>query len=156
MKYTFLIALAVLSCGLSLPALAAVTASLDRDEVASGESVQLVLQRDGRGGGEPDLGPLKKDFDVLDSSSNTSIQFVNGHLSAQRELRLTLAPKHTGTLQVPPLTWDGEQSNPIDLTVSDGAGNARNSGQGSGQSDSQNGGAGAAHAAHVFLTSSLD
>ena len=156
MKIPFLVALAALSCGLSLPASAAVTASLDRDEVASGESVQLVLQRDGRGGGEPDLAPLKKDFDVLDSSSNTSIQFVNGHLSAQRELRLTLAPKHAGTLQVPPLTWDGEQSNALDLTVSDGAGNAQSGGQGSGQGASQNGGAAVAHAAHVFLTSSID
>lgn len=132
-----------LSClGLAATASAAVTASLDRDQVADGETVQLVLQHDGSGGGDPDLGPLKKDFDVLSTSSGSNIQIVNGSMSAQRELRLTLAPKHRGKLQVPPLTWSGEQSEPLTLTVVD-AGSAA-------------AGARSSAAGHVFVTSAVD
>ena len=145
MKNSLLITAALLLCCLSLPAAAAVSAALDRDEVAAGDTVQLLLRHEGRGGGEPDLGPLKQDFDVLGSSSGSSIQFINGALSSQRELRLTLAPKHSGKLRVPALSWGGEQSDPLELTVTEG-----------GSADSQASGATDAHAAHVFLTASVD
>ncbi len=144
MKNTALIAFALLVCGLSLPALAAtVSASLDRDQVSPGESVQLSLQHDGRGGGDPDLAPLNRDFDVLDRSSSSSIQLVNGDLSSQRTLRLTLAPKHSGKLQVPPLAWDGQQTAALTLTVSD-------------QPSGDQAGAAGASAPHVFLSVTLD
>lgn len=142
MKRAILVFVTLSSLGLAATASAAVTASLDRDQVADGETVQLVLQHDGSGGGDPDLGPLKKDFDVLSTSSGSNIQIVNGSMSAQRELRLTLAPKHRGRLQIPPLTWAGEQSEPLTLTVADAG-----SGNSAGRSPP---------AGHVFVTSSVD
>ncbi len=142
MKRAILVFVTLSSLGLAATASAAVTASLDRDQVADGETVQLVLQHDGSGGGDPDLGPLKKDFDVLSTSSGSNIQIVNGSMSAQRELRLTLAPKHRGRLQIPPLTWAGEQSEPLTLTVAD-AGSGNSAG-------------GSPTAGHVFVTSSVD
>ncbi|MDD3762776.1 MAG: BatD family protein [Nevskiales bacterium] len=111
----------VLLCGMSASALAAVDARLDRDRVGRGETVQLVLQHQGNTDAQPDLEPLKKDFDILGRSSGTSVQFVNGHLSAQVQLRLTLAPKRSGKLQIPALRWDGEQSRPLQLVVDDKA-----------------------------------
>jgi hypothetical protein len=152
MKTSLRIAAALLLAGLSCSAAAAVTATLDRDQVEAGETVQLILQHDSRGGGEPDLEPLKKDFDLLDRSSSSSVQIVNGSISSQRELRLSLAPKHAGKLQIPPLSWDGEQSQPLQLTVG-------GSGGGAGGAQAGASGAGAAAAAgnaHVFLSSSLD
>jgi hypothetical protein len=139
---------AALLCGLCGSAMAAVTASLDRDQVADGETVQLTLQHDGQGGGQPDLGPLKKDFDVLGTSTSSNLTLVNGHFSSQREVQLTLAPRHGGTLQIPPLSWDGEQSQPLSLTVSGGGSAA------AGNSSQDNGGG--SQSAPVFLTSSLD
>lgn len=144
MKQPYPIIAAVLLCTMCGPAAAAVTAALDRDQIAEGETVQLSLQRDGQGGGEPDLGPLKKDFDVLGSSSSSNIQLVNGHLSSQRQLQLTLAPRHTGTLQIPALSWDGEQTQPLGLTVAASSAAASGSGQAAGNSQ-----------APVFLTSTL-
>ena len=144
MKKILFIAGILLACGLSLPALAAtVTASLDRDQITSGETVQLSLQHEGRGGGDPDLSPLNKDFDILERNSSSGFQLANGDLSSQRMVRLTLAPKHTGKLQVPSLSWDGQQTAALTLTVSDQA------------SEDQTGTVGAS-APHVFLTTTLD
>ncbi|MBD3811299.1 MAG: protein BatD [Betaproteobacteria bacterium] len=133
-------------CSVSLTASAAVSAWLDPTQVGSGEAVQLVLKHDGETGKQPDLGPLKQDFDVLGRSTGSSIQIVNGKMSAQTEISLTLMPKHGGTLQVPPLKWDGETSPALTLTV---GGNAAAAQPG-------NAPAPASGSAHVFLTATLD
>jgi hypothetical protein len=96
---------------------AAIDASVDRDQVAVGDEVELTLQRDGRASGQPDLKPLERDFDVLGTSSGSSIQISNGQMSSSTQLRITLSPKHAGTIEIPPLQWDGEQSAPVQLTV---------------------------------------
>ena len=129
----------------SLPALADLQASLDRDRVAPGESVELTLQRDGRSDSQPDLAPLRQDFDILGRASGSSIQIVNGHMNAQVQLRLTLAPKHTGRIQVPSLEWQGERSPAMILTVSGSTGGGGGSGAGAD-----------APLSHVFLTGTLD
>lgn len=126
----------------SLCAQAAVTAQLDRDQVQPGESVQLDLERKGSGGAEPDLSPLKKDFDVLGRSSGSSIQIINGSISRHKSVRVTLSPKRSGTLTVPALSWGGEQTAPLQLTVA-----------ASGGSPAQ---AGSTNSPHVFFTRSLD
>ncbi|MGH8460286.1 MAG: BatD family protein [Stenotrophobium sp.] len=145
MKNLFLIVTTMLLGSFCGAAMAAVTASLDRNQVANGDTVQLTLEKDSSGGGEPDLGPLKNDFDVLGTSSSSNIQFINGHMSAQRELQITLSPKRNGTLQIPPLSWDGQQSQALTLTVATGA-----------TAGGQSGAAVSGPAAHVFLTTTLD
>ena len=122
---------------------AAVTAALDRDSVAVGETVELSLQHEGRTSSKPDFTPLQRDFDILGTSSGSSVQFVNGAMSAQAELRLTLAPKHAGRLQIPALQWDGQSTAALALTV----------GAAAGRDDAA--GAEAGSSAAVFFTSSL-
>lgn len=134
---------AVLST-LSLTASAAVSAWLDPTQTGPGEAVQLILKHDGQTGKQPDLGPLKQDFDVLGRSTGSSIQIVNGTMSAQTEINLTLMPKHGGTLQVPALQWDGETTPALTLTVSGNAAAA------------QPGNVPASGSAHIFLTATLD
>lgn len=123
----------------SLPATAALQAWLDRDRMEPGESVELTLQRDGRGDSQPDLAPLQRDFAILGRASGSTVQIVNGRMNAQVQLRLTLAPKHAGLITVPALNWDGERSPTLALTV---AGNSAGS-------------AAAAPSSHVFMTSTL-
>src|SRR3546814_20460791 len=84
-----------------------------------GESVQLNLERDGSGGAEPDLSPLKKDFDVLGRSSGSSIQIINGSISRHTSVRVTLSPKRSGTLTIPPISWGREQTRALQITVTD-------------------------------------
>ena len=148
MKNPYRILAALLACGVSLSAAAAVTASLDRDRVASGETVRLLLQHDGNTDGQPDISPLKRDFDVLGSSSGSSMQIVNGHTSAQTQVNLVLAPKHDGKIRIPPLQWGDQKSPTLELTV---GGNSGNGGAGR-----QPAGEATAETSHVFLTATLD
>lgn len=133
---------ASLLCG---AAWAAVTASADRTQLAPGDTVELTLQSDRGGAGQPELAPLAKDFDILRRSSSNSLQIVNGSVSSQRQIRLTLAPRRSGRVEVPRLAWDGEQSAVIELIVAaNGAGGKAGAG------------AAAVSVADVFFTTTLD
>lgn len=130
---------AVVLVGACFAANAEITATLDRDRAAVGESVQLRLLRDSRGGDAPNLNVLKADFDVVGSSSESNVQYINGHLSQQSVTNVTLIPKRAGALQIPAISWDGETSQPLALAVTaTGAG-------GPGDSETQ----------HVFIGTTL-
>lgn len=131
--------LVLVGCAAAEQALAGVSASLDASRIASGDTVQLTLEHDGRTRGRPDLGPLQQDFDILGTSSSTMFQLINGSASEKTEVILTLAPKVTGNLTVPSLAWDGERTQPLSLTVT-GPGNAARPGD-----------SGAALAARIFI-----
>jgi hypothetical protein len=134
--------LSLIGCAAVAQALADVRASLDASQIAAGETVQLTLEHDGRTSGQPDVTSLQQDFDILGTSSSTMVQLVNGSFSEKTEVVLTLAPKVTGHLTIPPLVWDGEQSQPLSLDVT-GPG-------GTGQPAT----AGAPAAARVFMETS--
>ncbi len=130
-------------CAAAAQALAGINASLNASQVASGDTVQLTLEHDGRISGQPDLTPLQRDFDILGTSNSTTYELINGSASERTEVILTLAPKVTGNLTIPALSWDGERSQPLSLTVT-GPGGA---GAGTGQAGSS----GTAPAAKVFM-----
>jgi BatD DUF11 like domain len=107
----------ILGCAAIVPAIARVTASLDSSQIATGDTVQLTLEHDGSTSGQPDLSPLQQEFDILGTSSSTSFELVNGSASEKTQVILTLAPKMSGHLTIPALSWDGERSQPLSLTV---------------------------------------
>ncbi len=109
--------LALCLCAAGVPARAAITATLSDSQIVAGTTVQLTLTYDGLTTSEPDLGPLRRDFDILGRSSSTSVQLGTGGSSETSQVVLTLAPKRTGALTVPPLSWDGERSPPLALQV---------------------------------------
>lgn len=117
-------ALLLLLVGCTAPwqAIASVSASLDASAIAAGDTVQLTLVHDGRSSGQPDVAPLEQSFDILGTSSSTSIELSNGSASEKTEVVLTLAPKSSGHLTIPSLSWDGERTQPLSLTVT-GPGN---------------------------------
>lgn len=135
---------ALLAGLMSLPALAAVTASLDKTHVILGESVRLQMQTDAGTDKQPDISPLQQDFDVLGSSHGSSTRIVNGRISSQKQVTLLLSPKHEGTITIPALTWGAEQSAALTITV---GGSAPAPGQGE---------AGATGAAPVSMTATFD
>lgn len=99
------------------PALATVRAALNASQIAAGDTVQLTLERDGRTSGQPDLSPLQQNFDILGTSSSTTVEIVNFSATEKTEIVLTLAPKASGRLTIPALSWDGERSQPLSLEV---------------------------------------
>lgn len=133
----------LLACSVTGLARADIRASLDTARIAVGDTVQLTLERDGRSSGQPDLGPLQQQFDILGTSSSTSIELVNGSASEKTQIVLTLAPKLTGHLTIPSLSWDGERSQPLSLTVTGPNGAP------------QAGGAAAQPASNVFMETSV-
>lgn len=104
---------------------AALRASVDNPQVAQGDTIELTLTHDGQSGTDPDLAPLKQDFDIVSRSTSTSMQIVNGSMSSSVRLALLLAPKRSGPLIIPALTWGADRSTPIAVTV----GNSSASGQ---------------------------
>jgi hypothetical protein len=96
---------------------AAVHAELDSTSVAADGSVQLTLEHDGSTSDEPDLSPLNRDFDVLSRSSGSTMQIINGNMSSHVRWRLVLSPKHSGDLAIPPISWAGEQTEPLTVHV---------------------------------------
>lgn len=131
----------LLAAAPSLPAAAAVEARLDRTRIAPGETVTLLLQHEGRTSAEPSLAPLNGDFDVLGTSSGTSVSIVNGKMSAQTQVKVTLAPKRSGTLKIPAIEWDGERTQPQQVLVEAGGGS---------------GGSAGTERQHVFMTALVD
>jgi len=127
--------LAILWCLFALlwplaAAAADVQATLDRSRVELGETVTLNLRSQGGGMVQtPDLSALSRDFAVLGSSSNTSISIINGRRSAQVTVGVALRPMHTGTLRIPPLTFAGGTTAPLELQVDEPDPNAAASGR---------------------------
>ncbi|WP_430387638.1 BatD family protein [Dyella sp. 20L07] len=97
---------------------AEVQATLDRTHVELGETVTLNLRVSGGGlVPAPDLGALSQDFAVLGTSSNTSVSIINGTRSAQVTIGVALRPLHVGTLTIPPLSFAGSVTAPVQLEV---------------------------------------
>lgn len=103
------------------PAHAAVTAALSDTRITPGATVELTLTYDGLTASDPHLAPLRKEFDILGTSSSTSVQIGTGGSAESTQEVLTLAPKGTGRLTIPPIRWDGEHSAPLTLTVTGAA-----------------------------------
>lgn len=79
---------------------AAVTTSVDNDEVGPGESIVVTFEAD-QDVGQPDFAPLQKDFDIVDQNEGQSISIVNGQTSYQSKWTVVLMPKRTGDLTLP-------------------------------------------------------
>ena len=87
-----------------LIAQAAVTASLDRDRVALGDTLRLTITAtDGEDLDQLDLTPLSADFEILGRSSSSKTSYINGTFSSSKELLLDITPRREGMLAIPPL-----------------------------------------------------
>lgn len=103
---------------LSLPVMAELTASVDRREIALGETLRLTLSGDaGEQPAEIDLTPLNRDWEILSRSSATNARFINGQNQVTRTLEMELAPLREGTLGIPSLSSGGRQTTPLSIRV---------------------------------------
>ncbi|MES9901424.1 MAG: BatD family protein, partial [Sedimenticola sp.] len=102
---------------LPVVASAAVEASLDRQMIREGETVQLTIEVEGQSNSQPDTTPLERDFDLLGTSSNSRLSIVNGRADARTTWTIVLSPKRMGELEIPPLVVGAQQSPPLKLQV---------------------------------------
>jgi hypothetical protein len=101
--------------GLSL---AELSASVDRREIAMGETLRLTLLGDaGEQPAEIDLTPLNRDWEILSRSSATNARFINGQNQVTRTLEMELAPLREGSLSIPSLKTGGRSTTPVSIRV---------------------------------------
>ena len=112
--------LLLLLCCWTLPAHAlGLVASVDRDQLDSGETVELTLESsDATLFGKPDLRPLDALFEVRGTRQVNHLTNLSDDNKATTRWIITLQPKQSGTVTIPPLQVGDYHSQPIQLTVS--------------------------------------
>lgn len=95
-------------------------ASLDRNQVALGETVTLSIDSD-QGDIAPDLSTLLADFSIEGQSVNRSMQWSNGSAQSTTTYVLQLAPKREGALVVPRIRLGNDLTTPLALRVAAGS-----------------------------------
>lgn len=112
-------ALLLLLCCWTVPAHAlGLVASVDRNQLNSGETVELTLQsNDATLFGKPDLTPLQALFDVRGTRQVNQLTDLSEDNKANTRWIITLQPKSTGTVIIPSLQVGAYHSLPISLTV---------------------------------------
>jgi hypothetical protein len=93
------------------------SASIDRETIRANESFTYILRAEGVLGGRPDISALGRDFDILQSSESTRVQIRNGLASQVGEWLVALMPRAPGRYELPPITLNGVQSNPVTLEI---------------------------------------
>ncbi len=93
-------------------------ASVDRTRLNSGETVELTLQiNDVTQFGKPDLSPLDEQFEVRDTRQVNRLTTLDGDSLATTRWIITLLPRHSGSVQIPPLQLNDLRSQSITLQV---------------------------------------
>ena len=93
-------------------------ARLDRNPVHDDETVRLMVEADTQAGGlEPDLAPLRRDFEVLGQSTSTHVSIANGVRNVRTEWAIELSPRRPGRFAIGPIRVGTMTSPAIELEV---------------------------------------
>ncbi len=92
--------------------------SVDRNELARGETLTLTIRvYDQRQGMQLDLTPLTQDFDVLGTRTSSQIRSINGVTESWTDYVITLFPEKEGELTIPALSILNQTTDPISINV---------------------------------------
>jgi hypothetical protein len=94
------------------------TASVDRQVLAVGETFTLTVSADKSTENNLNLTSLSKDFELFGTSRSTQIKLINNQMTASTQWSISLYPKRAGHLIIPAFTVAGEKTQPIAVTVS--------------------------------------
>jgi hypothetical protein len=95
-----------------------IEAKLDSDKVSAGDTVKLTVTIDEQSGGkQPDFSPLKQQFDILSTVQSSQTNIINGRFTSRSSWILTLLPKRTGFVAIPPISYQGVSTRPVKLHV---------------------------------------
>ncbi|MGP0174472.1 BatD family protein [Pseudomonas sp. NCHU5208] len=96
----------------------AFVASVDRTHLSEGETVVLTLEStDPTRFGRPDLSPLDADFEILGSRQVNRLTTLGDTPRTATRWILTLQPKRSGQVEIPPIRLEDAASLPITLQV---------------------------------------
>ena len=101
------------------PAMGAITASVDRDRVALGDTVRLtIIATENEKLKDADLRDLTENFEIIGRSTNNSTSIVNGRMSQTRKVIIDLMPRRAGSLYVPSIRMGQNSTQSIRIQVS--------------------------------------
>ena len=109
--------LLLVSLLLAAPAMAKVSAQVDRSVVEQNESFALEIVIEGDVGSEPDVSVLERDFIVGQSSQISNTNIVNGQISRSVTWIYPLMARRAGTLTIPAVRVGNDRSEPIRIDV---------------------------------------
>lgn len=113
---------------LCVSAHASFSASVDRARLTEGESVELTLESDDPTlFGKPDLSPLDALFEVLGTRQVNRLATQNGRAQATTRWIVTLLPKQSGYVAIPPINLGASSTQPIRLHVLEARDRAKSS-----------------------------
>ncbi|MCB1676838.1 MAG: protein BatD [Halioglobus sp.] len=95
-----------------------VSATLDRERAAMGDTLRLTITATGDEDiSSVDLQALQADFEVLRRSTASNTSIVNGRRSHSRQLQLDITPRREGTLRIPALQVGRHATQQLVVTV---------------------------------------
>jgi len=94
-----------------------VEAVVDRSPIRENESFMYTVRVEGSVRGDPEVTGLNENFDILNRSTSTRIQIVNGRTEQVAEWQYQLMPQRTGTFVIPPAQIAGVVSNSVEIEV---------------------------------------
>jgi len=101
----------------AVPALAGVSAYVDRQTIQEGESLQLTIVMQGQQDSAVDFSSLEKTFEILGTSRSQQAKMRNGKSSVQTQWTLLLSPKRQGKIVIPSFNIGSVKTDPIAITV---------------------------------------
>ncbi len=114
---SLLLALALLS---GAAARAAVTATVDRNQISINDSLVLTLRAtEGEDVENANLDLVRLDFDIATTGTTTNFSYNNGRSQKFTDHRIILLPRRMGELTIPPLSVDGQRTREIRIQVGD-------------------------------------
>lgn len=117
-KLTIFFAAALTLCAAASSSWAELSATANRTVLDSNETLQLRVRLDAQAfRSEPDFSPLQKDFEILSNNRQQQYSSVNGKAESYTDWNLTLMPKRTGIILIPPLKYKKQISNAVEITV---------------------------------------
>lgn len=113
-----LMATLLVSASISGTASAAASASVHQSTVTLDRPFVLQLESDdGASSIQPDLTSLSADFDILGTSTQSSVTVINGKVSSTQGWSVSLLPKHTGKVVIPALQIGKDKTRALALNV---------------------------------------
>lgn len=94
-------------------------AYIDRSSVTLDEIFTLTLEMDGDVNSEPNSSALTTDFEVRAVNHSNAIALIKDKLQKKSYWYFTLIAKRAGQLFIPSFYINGEQSQPLEITVND-------------------------------------
>lgn len=116
-KFYIFILFIVFSLTTTLASAANISVFVDRQNINTNESFNLVFEADGSVDDEPDFSPLGVYFDVLNKSKSSNMTIVNGSFSRKTVWTVVLLAKQAGTYAIPPIEFGKDKTKALTIKI---------------------------------------